>query len=69
MLRRLPKIKINSLIIFNTFDLPRSFIKIIQNRFTLVKSDYECLRCIVDSIQFKKVVYKNGFQLLKTSRV
>lgn len=54
MLRRLPKIKINSLIIFNTFDLPRGFIKIIQNRYTFKKSDYACHRGIVDSIiQFK----------------
>jgi len=54
MLRRLPKIKINSLIIFNTFDLPQSFIKIIQNRLSkFTKSDYVCHRGIVDNIQFK----------------
>jgi len=54
MLRRLPKNNINSLIIFNTFDLPRSFIKIIQNRLSkFTKSDYACHRGIVDNIQFK----------------
>lgn len=62
MLRRLPKIIINSLIIFNTFDLPESFIKIIQNRFAIMKSDYVSPRYCWYSLN---KMYKNVFQLLK----
>jgi len=56
MLRRSSKIKINSSIIFNTFDLPRDFMKMIQNRCNFTKSNYVCHRGIVDNIQFKEDV-------------
>lgn len=62
MLRRLPKIITNLLIIFNTIDLPQSFIKIIQNRFTIMKSDYVSRRYCWYILN---KMYKNVFQLLK----